>query len=155
MGVLTLGAGLGVGLGLSEGPVTANDTKTTASQSVQGAANASGALKSGKEVTVWMRPDANTHEIHAVKALLAQLSYLRQPCAYWNKARNFTEARTLLPTEVIRGLTVKEMPTSFRCTPVASVDADKVIRTMDSALGVLTVTISPPNLDREQDVQRH
>ena len=55
-------AGLGVGLGLSEGPVTADYTKTTASQSVQGAANTSGALKSGKEVTVWMSPDANTHE---------------------------------------------------------------------------------------------
>jgi hypothetical protein len=40
-------------------------------------------------------------------------------------------------------------------TPVASVDADKVIRTMDSALGVLTVTVSPANLDREKGVQRH
>jgi hypothetical protein len=32
----------------------------------QGAANASRALKSGNEVTVWMKPDANAQEIHAV-----------------------------------------------------------------------------------------
>jgi hypothetical protein len=121
----------------------------------QGAANASGAAESAKVVTVWMTPHATTHEIHSVRARLAQLSYVRQPCAYWNKARNFVEARKLLPTEVIKGATVKEMPTSFRCTPVASVDDDKVIRTMDSALGVLTVTVSPPNLDLGKGVQRH
>jgi hypothetical protein len=45
----------------------------------QGAANASEGLKSGNEVTIWMKPDANAHEIRAVEARLARLSYLRQP----------------------------------------------------------------------------
>jgi cell division protein FtsX len=109
----------------------------------QGAANASGALKSGDEVTVWMKPDANAHEIHAVRARLARLSYVRQPCTYWNKARNFAEARTLLPSYVWHNATVADMPTSYWCTPVILADANQVISAMKGTPGVLTVTVDP------------
>jgi cell division protein FtsX len=109
----------------------------------QGAANASGQLKSSNEVTVWMKPDANAHEIHAVEARLARLSYLRHPCAYWNKARNYAEARKLLPFDIWHNATVADMPTSYWCTPVLLADANQVIRTMKGAPGVLTVTVGP------------
>src|SRR5580658_275429 len=66
----------------------------------QGSANASGALERGTEVTVWMMPNANPQEIKAVGTELAQLNYVTQPCQYWNKARNFAEARHLLSTDV-------------------------------------------------------
>src|SRR5580698_253822 len=58
----------------------------------QGSANATGTLERGTQVTVWMDPAANTQEIKAVATELAQLNYVEQPCAYWNKQRNFDEA---------------------------------------------------------------
>src|SRR6202789_1904462 len=61
----------------------------------QGSANASGTLERGTQVTVWMEPNANAQEISAIGTELSQLNYVAQPCAYWNKARNFTEARRL------------------------------------------------------------
>jgi cell division transport system permease protein len=110
----------------------------------QGAADASGAPKRGTEVTVWMRSDANAQEIHAVGTRLSKLSDLRQPCAFWNKARNFAEARKPLPADVGGGaLNVKHMPTSFWCTPVVLTDANQVIRTMNGVPGVETVTVGP------------
>ena len=107
-----------------------------------GAADASGAPKRGTEVTVWMRSDANAQEIHAVGTRLSKFSDLRQPCAYWNKARNFVEARKLLPADVGGvPLNVKDMPTSFWCTPVVLTDANQVIRGMIGMPGVETVTV--------------
>ena len=84
----------------------------------QGSANATGTLERGTQVTVWMVPDANTQEIAAIGTQLAQLNYVVQPCAYWNKARNFAEARQLLPSDVFQATTQSEMPTSYRCVPV-------------------------------------
>jgi cell division protein FtsX len=112
----------------------------------QGVANASGTLKSGNEVTVWMKPDANAHEIHTVGTQLARLSYLRQPCAYWNKSRNFAEARKLLPSDVSRNLTVADMPTSYWCMPVVLANANRVIDAMKGMPGVEIVTVGPANL---------
>jgi cell division transport system permease protein len=109
-----------------------------------GAADASAAPKRGTEVTVWMRSDANAQEIHAVGTRLSKLSNLRQPCTYWNKARNLAEARKLLPADVGGGaLNVKDMPTSFWCTPVVLTDANQLIRTMNGVPGVETVTVGP------------
>src|SRR5271163_3644561 len=84
----------------------------------QGAANASSQWERGNQVTVWMKPTANAQEIHAVGTELAQLGYVHQPCAYWNKQRNFSEARKLLPSDVLQATTVSEMPTSYWCTPL-------------------------------------
>src|ERR1700679_2288033 len=84
----------------------------------QGSANASGALERGTQVTVWMAPGANVQEIHAVGTQLPKLTSARQSCAYWNKERNFAEARKLLPSDVVQAVTVAEMPTSYWCTPV-------------------------------------
>ena len=69
----------------------------------QGSANATGTLERGTKVTVWMEPDATKQQINAVKTELAQLNYVVQPCEYWNKARNFSEARHLLPSDVFAG----------------------------------------------------
>ena len=106
----------------------------------QGSANATGTLERGTKVTVWMNPDASGQQIKAVQTQLAQLNYVVQPCAYWNKARNFSEARHLLPSDVIAATTVSEMPTSFWCTPVALSDAAQVVRTFDGSPGVKAVT---------------
>ena len=59
----------------------------------QGAANASGQWERGTQVTVWMEPAANQQEIRAVATQLTQLNYVRQPCVYWNKARNFSRGQ--------------------------------------------------------------
>jgi cell division transport system permease protein len=106
----------------------------------QGSANATGALERGTQVTVWMQPGANNQEIKAVGTELAQLTYVRQPCVYWNKQRNFNEARKLLPSDVFQATTEPQMPTSYWCTPVVLSDAAQVVKTFTSAAGVATVT---------------
>src|SRR6516165_1989976 len=106
----------------------------------QGSANATGTLERGTKVTVWMNPEATPQQITAVKTQLAQLNYVVQPCEYWNKARNFSEARHLLPSDVIAATTVDQMPTSYWCTPVALSDAAQVVRTFSGTPGVKAVT---------------
>ena len=85
----------------------------------QGAANASGQWERGTQVTVWMAPDRRRIRRSKPSATqLTQLNYVRQPCVYWDKARNFTEARKLLPSDVLQATTESQMPTSYWCTPV-------------------------------------
>jgi cell division transport system permease protein len=118
----------------------------------QGSANASGTLERGTQVTVWMEPGANQQEIKAVGTELAQLNYVVQPCAYWNKARNFEEARKLLPSDVFQATTQAEMPTSYWCTPVALADASQVVRTFNGTAGVSTVTEPTQSIHTEEKV---
>jgi cell division transport system permease protein len=118
----------------------------------QGSANASGALERGTQATVWMAPNAKAQAIGAVKTQLAQLSYVRQPCVFWDKARNFQEARKLLPPSVLQATTEAQMPTSFWCTPVVLSDADQIIRTFNGTPGVLTVTAPTQQIHTEEKV---
>jgi cell division transport system permease protein len=118
----------------------------------QGSANASGTLERGTQVTVWMEPNANAQEIAAVGTELKQLNYVVQPCAYWNKARNFREARRLLPTDVFQATTQAEMPTSYWCTPVALSDAAQVVHTFGGTAGVLSVTEPQQTIHNEETV---
>ena len=116
----------------------------------QGSANATGTLERGTQVTVWMQPDANAEEIKAVGTELAQLNYVTQPCQYWNKARNFAEARHLLSSDVFQATTESEMPTSYWCTPVALTDAAQVVRTFSGTAGVQTVTEPQQTIKNEE-----
>jgi cell division transport system permease protein len=118
----------------------------------QGSANATGELERGNQTTVWMQPNANAQEIHAVGTQLAQLTYVRQPCAYWNKQRNYQEARKLLPSDVLQATTVSEMPTSYWCTPVMLSDANQVIAAFKGTPGVLTVTAPLQQIHTEEKV---
>ncbi len=118
----------------------------------QGSANATGTLERGTQVTVWMQPNANSQEIAAVKTELAQLNYVSQPCAYWDKTRNFAEARRLLPSDVFQATTQSEMPTSFWCTPVALSDAAQVVHTFSGTAGVLSVTEPQQTIHNEETV---
>jgi cell division transport system permease protein len=118
----------------------------------QGSANATGTLERGTQVTVWMQPTANSQEIHAVSTELSQLNYVVQPCSYWNKARNFAEARRLLPSDVFQATTQAEMPTSYWCTPVALTDAAQVVHTFSGTAGVLSVTEPQQTIHNEETV---
>ena len=118
----------------------------------QGSANATGTLERGTKVTVWMEPNANKQEIAAVKTELAQLNYVEQPCQYWDKARNFAEARQLLPSDVFQATTQSEMPTSFWCAPVVLQDASQVVRTFSGTAGVAQVTEPQQTIHNEETV---
>ena len=118
----------------------------------QGAANASGQWERGTQVTVWMQPSADKQEIHAVSTQLAQLNYVRQPCVYWDKARNFAEAKKILPSDVTAATNESEFPTSFWCTPVALSDASQVIATFKGTAGVDTVTAPLQQIHTEEKV---
>jgi cell division transport system permease protein len=118
----------------------------------QGAANASGQWERGTQVTVWMQPAANHQEISAVGTQLTQLNYVRQPCVFWNKARNFSEARKLLPSDVLQATTQAQMPTSFWCTPVVLADANQIISALKGTPGVLKVTAPIQQIQTEEKV---
>jgi cell division transport system permease protein len=118
----------------------------------QGSANASGALERGTQGTVWMNPNANKQEIRAVYTQLSQLTYVRQPCAYWDKQRNFAEARKLLPSDILQTTKVSQMPTSFWCTPVQLSDTNQLINAMKGTPGVLTVTAPLQQIHTEEKV---
>jgi cell division transport system permease protein len=118
----------------------------------QGSANATGTLERGTQVTVWMEPNANAQEISAVGTELSQLNYVQQPCAYWNKARNFSEARRLLPSDVFQATTESEMPTSYWCNPIALTDAAQVVHTFSGTAGVLSVTEPQQTIHNEETV---
>jgi len=118
----------------------------------QGAANASGQWERGTQVTVWMQPNADKQEIHAVSTQLSQLNYVRQPCVFWDKARNFAEAKKILPSDVTAATNESEFPTSFWCTPVALSDASQVIQTFKGTAGVDTVTAPLQQIHTEEKV---
>jgi cell division transport system permease protein len=118
----------------------------------QGAANASGQWERGTKVTVWMAPNANHQEISAVDTQLTQLNYVRQPCVYWNKARNFADARKLLPSDVMQATTESEFPTSYWCTPVTLADANLIIKVFKGTPGVQTVTAPIQQIHTEEKV---
>ncbi len=116
----------------------------------QGSANATGTLERGTSVTVWMEPAASDQQIAAVKTELAQLNYVVQPCQYWDKAKNYAEARKLLSTDVFQATTKDAMPTSFWCKPIALSDAALVVKTFHGAPGVKTVTEPQQTIKNEE-----
>ena len=118
----------------------------------QGSANATGTLERGTQVTVWMQPNASHQQIAAVGTELSQLNYVVQPCAYWDKQRNFAEARKLLPSDVFQATTESEMPTSYWCTPVALSDAAQVQNAFKGTAGVLLVTEPQQTIHNEETV---
>jgi cell division transport system permease protein len=118
----------------------------------QGAANASGQWERGTEVTVFMQPKADTQEIHAVATQLAQLNSVRQPCAFWDKARNYADAKKILPSGVVGITTASDYPTSFWCTPVALSDATAVIAAFKGTPGVDTVMAPIQQIHTEEKV---
>ena len=118
----------------------------------QGSANATGTLERGTQVTVWMQPNASHQQIAAVGTELSQLNYVVQPCAYWDKQRNFAEARKLLPSDVFQATTQNEMPTSYWCTPVALTDAAQVQNAFKGTAGVLSVTEPQQTIHNEETV---
>lgn len=118
----------------------------------QGSANATGTLERGTKVTVWMQPGASAQQIKAVGTQLSQLNYVQQPCEYWNKARNFQEARQLLPSDVLQATSVDQMPTSYWCVPLQLSDAAQVVKTFTGTAGVLSVTEPSQAIHNEETV---
>jgi cell division transport system permease protein len=116
----------------------------------QGSANATGTLERGTNVTVWMQPNASPQQIKAVQIELAQLNDVVQPCQYWDKAKNYAEARRLLSSDVFQATTQAEMPTSFWCTPVALADAAQVVHTFNGSPGVKAVTEPQQTIKNEE-----
>jgi cell division transport system permease protein len=106
----------------------------------QGSANASGKLDRGTQVTVWMQANANTGQIAAVRTELSHLTYVIQPCAYWDKSKSYQEASRLLTPDEIQATTPSELPTSFWCTPRHLPDVNLVSKTFEGKPGVRTVT---------------
>jgi cell division transport system permease protein len=118
----------------------------------QGAANASGSWERGNQVQIFMKPDANTQEIHAVQTQLNQLTIIAQPCPWRDKQWNYNEARKIVGYIIDGNVSVAAMPTSFWCTPVTLADANPLIRTFSGTPGVLSVRAPLATIRAQQNV---
>jgi cell division transport system permease protein len=104
----------------------------------QGAANAEQIWQRDTQVSVWMSPTASPSEITAVASQLHQLPYVRS-CTFRDQAYDYEEARKLLTPAEFSVLRASDMPTSFRCTPVQSQDAQIVVDRFMNQPGVQNV----------------
>jgi cell division transport system permease protein len=105
----------------------------------QSAAQASATWQQGARVTVWLQSTASSGEISTVKTQLAQMPIVKN-CVYTTQLQDYNEAKSEIPLAEWQQLTVKAMPTSFRCTPTIPNDALTVISTFLHQPGVYTVT---------------
>jgi len=106
----------------------------------QSASQASIVWQQQTRVTIWMKPDATSAEIDAVKNQLATLPYIHGTCQYWNKQKNYAEARRLLTPVQFSYLSVDNMPTSFLCEPAVPADVSVIASTFTGQPGVFQVT---------------
>ena len=104
----------------------------------QGAANAAQIWQRDTQVSVWMAPTASPSEIAAVGSQLNQLPYVRA-CVYRGQAYDYEEARKLLTPAEFSVLRVGDMPTSYRCTPLQSQDAQIIVNRFMTQPGVQNV----------------
>ncbi len=88
----------------------------------QGATNAESYWQRGVQVMVFMKGDASPSEVAAVRSQLNQLPYVHG-CSFWSQARDYREARKLLPASEFTALSLKTTPSSIRCTPNQLEDA--------------------------------
>jgi cell division transport system permease protein len=77
---------------------------------------------------------------------------VRQPCVFWDKARNYADAKKILPSGIIGVTKVSDYPTSFWCTPVALSDASQVIQTFKGTPGVDAVMAPIQQIHTEEKV---
>ena len=97
-------------------------------------------------------PKANQQEIRAVGTQLTQLNTVRQPCAYWNKARNYADASKLLPSDEMQGSTESAVSDLVLVYAVTLADANQVILTFKGTPGVMTVTAPIQQIHTEEKV---
>jgi cell division transport system permease protein len=118
----------------------------------QGASRAEAEWQRGTEVMVWMKPTASHNEIRAVGNQLHVLSYVDN-CVWRNHTYDYSEAKKLVGTVYVEsGVTPKQTPTSWRCTPVHPQDATAVIRKFHGQPGVMRVTAPLQQIRTEQHV---
>ena len=117
----------------------------------QGASHASALWERQTEVTVWMNPTATHSEVDAVGAQLAQLSLVEHPCIYWSQQRDYAEALRLEGSIIHEsGTTVRDMPSSWRCTPAALASAGAVRNDFIGQAGVQTVSVPLKQIHTEE-----
>jgi cell division transport system permease protein len=118
----------------------------------QGAARAEAEWQRGTEVMVWMKPTASQSEIHAVGNELHVLPYVDK-CVFRTHEYDYLEAKRLVGTVYVEsGVTPKQTPTSWRCTPARPQDAAAVIRRFHGQPGVMRVTAPLQQIRTEQHV---
>lgn len=119
----------------------------------QGAARAEDEWQRGTEVMVWMTAKATHAETVAVKQQLATLPYVDHPCRFYGHQYDYNEAKKLVGSVYVEsGVTPRQTPTSWRCTPVHPQDATAVIRRFHGQPGVLKVTAPLQQIRTEQHV---
>ncbi|HSN02345.1 MAG TPA: permease-like cell division protein FtsX [Acidimicrobiales bacterium] len=115
----------------------------------QSAAQASAQWQQGTRVTVWMQPTATASELSSVQSQLAN-SPIVKDCKFFSQAQDYAEAKQLLPKSEWDVLSVKAMPSSYRCVPVVPSDAFAIESTFSNQPGVYKVT-APEQQIREMN----
>lgn len=118
----------------------------------QGASRAEAEWQRGTEVMVWMRPNATHAEVTAVGTQLRSLSYVNS-CKFFNQTYDWHEAKQLVGNVYTEaGVTPKQTPASWRCTPAHPQDATAVIHKFSGQAGVLRVMAPLQQIRTEQHV---
>ncbi|HVB19321.1 MAG TPA: permease-like cell division protein FtsX [Acidimicrobiales bacterium] len=115
----------------------------------QSAAQASAQWQQGTRVTIWMQPTATPSEIANVQNQLSSLPIVKK-CVYFTQTQDYQEALKLLPPSESSVLTVKDMPSSYRCIPTVPSNAFVVETTFQNQPGVYKVT-APEQQIREMN----
>jgi cell division transport system permease protein len=119
----------------------------------QGASRAEAEWQRGTQVMVWMNPNAANSEIASVGRQLRSLPYVDQPCVFRGHQYDFSEAKRLIGSVYTEsGVTARQTPTSWRCTPVHPADASAVIKKFSGQPGVLKVMAPLAQIRTEQHV---
>lgn len=119
----------------------------------QGASHASNVWERQTQVTVWMSPNASHSELSAVGAQLAQSPLVDHPCAFWNQQRDYQDFKSTDPTVYSDSkgtVTEADMPSSWRCTPVALASATSVGNAFNGQAGVLSVSVPVQQIHTEE-----
>lgn len=116
-----------------------------------GASNATSAWQKGTIVSVFMQPAATAQELGAMKAELDVSPYVHG-CYFQSQHQDWIEAQhQLTPTE-LSVLTEADIPSSYRCIPNATQDAQLVIDHFSGQPGVFRVSAPVKTLKTLQKI---
>ena len=106
----------------------------------QSASQVSALWQQQTHVTVWMKGVATTAESNSVQSQLAASPYVRGTCDFRTKLQNYQQAKLITPENLFANLVVKDMPTSFICTPQVPTDLAIIMSIFKGQPGVYDVT---------------
>lgn len=91
---------------------------------------------------VWISPRASVGEARSIERLVKSIPSVTS-CTYWSQAKDYKQAKRLLPSSESLVLNAGNVPASYRCDIPASANVLRFIQKIEKAKGVYEVTNEP------------